>query len=96
MPQGIRKYVTSFYPINYLQHYIPYTVGHTNDTDFIQQVGDMNKEYRLQRIECVRWCMFVFVFVFVFVFHRTKHENIVLEQGLREIFGLMTEGVAGG
>jgi len=50
----------------------------------------MNKQYRLQRIECVRWC------VFVFVFHRTEHGNIVLEQGLTEIFVLMTEGVAGG
>jgi hypothetical protein len=29
------------------------------------------------------------------VFHRTKDKNIVLEQRLREIFGLK-EGVAGG
>jgi hypothetical protein len=36
------------------------------------------------------WC------VFVFVFHRTKHENIVLEQGLREIFVLRKESLAGG
>ena len=49
----------------------------------------MNKQYRLHRIECVRCC------VFVFVFYRTIHGNIVLEQGLREIFGLKTEGVAG-
>jgi len=33
---------------------------------------------------------------FLFVFHTTKHENIVLEQGLGEIFGLKREGVAGG
>ena len=52
----------------------------------------MNKQYRLQRIECVLWC----VFVFVFVFHRTEHGNIVLEQALRGIFGVKTEGVAGG
>jgi hypothetical protein len=32
----------------------------------------------------------------VFVFHRTKHGNIVLEQGLREIFGVKKEGVAAG
>jgi hypothetical protein len=31
----------------------------------------------------------------MFVFYRTKHGNIVLEQGLREIFGLNTDGVAG-
>jgi hypothetical protein len=31
----------------------------------------------------------------LFVFHTTKHGNIVLEQGLREIFGLKKEGVAG-
>ena len=35
------------------------------------------------------------MFVFLFVFHRTKHGNIVLEQWLREIFGLKTVGVAG-
>ena len=91
-PTGISSYIASFYPINYLQHCIPYTAVHTNDTDLTQQVGDMNKLYRLQRIECVRWC----VFVFVFMFHRTKHGNIALEQGLREIFGLKTEGVAVG
>jgi len=38
---------------------------------------------------CVR------LYVLVFVFHRTKHGNTVLHQGLREIFGLKTEGVAG-
>ena len=37
----------------------------------------------------------VFVFVFVFVFHRTRNGNIVPEQGLREIFGMKREGVAG-
>ena len=31
----------------------------------------------------------------LFVFHRTKHGNIVLEQGLREIFGVKKQGVAG-
>jgi len=29
------------------------------------------------------------------MFHRTKHGNIVLEQGLREIFGVKKQGVAG-
>ena len=88
-PQDIREDVTSFYLITYLQHCIPYTAVHTNDTDFTQQVGDMNKQYRLQRIECVRWC------VFVFMFHRTKQGNVALEQELREIFGLKTAGLAG-
>jgi hypothetical protein len=32
--------------------------------------------------------MFVFVFVFVFVFYWTTHGYTVLDQGLREIFGL--------
>jgi hypothetical protein len=61
---------------------------------------------------CVFVCEFVFVCVFVFVcdcvcvcvwvcvclcvFYRTKHGSIVLELGLREIFGLKTDGVAGG
>jgi hypothetical protein len=61
-------------------------------TDFKQQVGVVNKHYRLHRIKCV----LLSVFVFVFVFHRTKHGNIVLEQGLREKFGLWKERLAGG
>jgi hypothetical protein len=32
----------------------------------------------------------------VFGFYTIKHGNIVLGQGLREIFGLKKEGVAGG
>jgi hypothetical protein len=36
------------------------------------------------------------VFNCVFVFHRSKHGNIMLEQELREVFGLKKEGVAGG
>ena len=67
---------------------MPYTAVHTNDTVLAQQVGDMIKQYRLHRTECVQWC--------VFVFHRTKHGNIALEQWLREIFGLKTEGIAVG
>jgi hypothetical protein len=31
----------------------------------------------------------------VFVFHTSKHGNIVLEQGVRGIFGMKKEGVAG-
>jgi len=34
--------------------------------------------------------------VFVCVFHATKYVNIVLEQGLWEIFGLKKEGAVGG
>jgi hypothetical protein len=71
-------------------HCISYTVIHTNETEFTQQVDVMNRYFRLHRMKCVRWC------VFVLVFHRTKHGNIVLEQGLREIFHLKTEVVAGG
>ena len=48
----------------------------------------MNEQFVLHRIKCVQWC--------VFVFHRNKHGNIVLKQGLREIFGVKKEGVAGG
>ena len=88
-PTGVSLYIASFYPINNLQHCIPYTAVHTNDTDLTKQVGDMNKQCRLHRTECVLWCEFVFGF------HRTKHGNIALEQGLREIFGLKREGVAG-
>jgi hypothetical protein len=29
------------------------------------------------------------------VFHKTKHGNTVIDQGVREILGLMAEGVAG-
>jgi len=50
----------------------------------------MKEQYPLHRVKCVRCC------VFLFVFHRTKHGNIVLEQGLWEIFGVKKDGVAGG
>jgi hypothetical protein len=33
--------------------------------------------------------------VFLFVFYRNKNGNIVLEEGLREIFGVKKQGVAG-
>jgi hypothetical protein len=75
-----------------LKHYVSYIAVHTNDTDFTHQIGVVNKQFQVQKIKFVRLC----VFVFVFVFHRTKHGNTVLDQGLREIFGLKKEGVAGG
>jgi hypothetical protein len=60
-------YSTGLYIINYLKHCVSYTVFQTNDTDFTQQVGVVNKQFRLQRIVCVGW------WEFVFVFYRTKH-----------------------
>jgi hypothetical protein len=39
---------------------------------------------------CVR------LYLFVFVFHRTKHGNNVLHKRQRKLFGLKTEGIAGG
>ena len=53
----------------------------------------MNKQYRLKGNKCVRWCEFVNVCVCVTT---TKYWNIGLEHGLREIFVLKAEGVAGG
>jgi hypothetical protein len=50
----------------------------------------VNKHFRLHRIKRVQCC------VFVLVLHRTKHGNIVLEHGQKEIFGLKTKAVAGG
>ena len=61
-------------------------------TVLTRQVGVVIKQFWLNRIKCDRWC----VFVFVFVFRTTKHGNIVLQQVLREIFGLKNEVVAGG
>jgi len=48
----------------------------------------MKELYPLHRVKCVRWCVF-------FVFYMNKHGNIVLEQELREIFGVKKHGVAG-
>jgi uncharacterized membrane protein len=86
---------TGFYLINCLN--ISYHIQmFIQMTDFKQQVGVVNKHYRLHSIKCVLWSVFVFVFVFLFLFHRTKNGNIVLDQGLSEIFGLRKERVAGG
>jgi hypothetical protein len=67
MPHGIRAHSKAFYLINYLKHCISYTAVQTNEADFIGKFGVANKEFRLQRIKCVGW--------FVFVFLRTKHLN---------------------
>jgi len=62
MPQGICSYITSFCLINYINHCISNTSVHTNDPDFSQKEGVVNKNVRLHRIKFVRWCVFVFVF----------------------------------
>jgi hypothetical protein len=72
-----------FYLIDYGKHCILYTAVHTNDTEFKEHVGVVNKQFWLHRINCV--CV-----------PTIKHGNILLEQGLKEIFVLMTEGVARG
>jgi hypothetical protein len=67
---GLTQYATEhtacikiFYLINCLKHCISYTVVYTNDGVFIQQVGIVNKQFRLRRIVCVcQWCELVFVF----------------------------------
>ena len=73
------------------KHCISYAAVHTNDKDFTQQDGVVNKQLRLDRIVCSLICVCVCVRVCV---PTTKHGIIVLEQGLREIFVLKREGVA--
>jgi hypothetical protein len=61
MPHGICSHISSLSLIKYLKHRISCTSVHTKDTHFTQQVGDVNKHFRLHRIKCVLWCVFVCV-----------------------------------
>jgi hypothetical protein len=87
MPQGICLYITSFSLINYVQHYMLYTNVHTNNIELTELVGFVNKHFRLHRMKCPMESVCV---------PTTKPGNSVLEQWLREIFGLKTEELAGG
>ena len=60
MSQGLCASIRGFYLINC----VSCTAVQTNDTDCTQQGEFVKKQFRLQRIVCVRWCVFVFVFVF--------------------------------
>jgi hypothetical protein len=85
MTQGISGYVKIFYLINC----ISYTAVQRNDTDFTKQVVFVKRKNNLKYTEL---CSMMYVFVCV---PATKHGNVVLGQGLREIFVLKGAGVAG-
>ena len=56
----------------------------------------MNIQYRVQRTIFYRVCLVCVCVCFCVCLTTTKYANIVLEQRMREIFVLMTEGVAVG
>ena len=80
IPTGRRLLRYMFPNFNYLQHCISCTAVQ-KITQITQLVGNVNKDYRLQKVVfdnvCLCWCF-------------------VLGQRLRETFGLTSERVAGG
>jgi len=80
-PTGCRLLRYMFQIFNYLQHCISCTAVPKSYTVSTQHVGNVNKDYRLQKIAfddvCLCWCF-------------------VLGQRLRETFVLTSERVAGG
>jgi hypothetical protein len=69
--QSICSLISSLHSINYLKHRISYTSVNINDTDFTQQFGVVNKQFRLNRIKFVSLSN-----------PTTEHGNIVIEQRL--------------
>ena len=81
IPTGRRLLRYMFQIFNYLQHCISCTAVQKNYTVCTQHVGNVNKDYRLQKIVFDGVCLCL---------------CFVLGQRLRETFVLTSERVAGG